>query len=79
MEGVIFFHFKSIQEKKRIEIVFLISQNKMAVFAQAVLIIKVLVSFTKPKLPTMIQMIMSFLQVFCLLQIWSLREFVITA
>ena len=51
----------------------------MAVFAQAVLIAKVLVSFTKPKLPTVIQMILSFLQVFCLLQIWSLREFVITA
>ena len=54
-------------------------QGKMAAFAQTVLIIKVLVSFAKPELSTVVQMIMSFLQMCCLFQMWSLRELVITA
>lgn len=67
------------KKREKIKIVFLIFPDGMSVFAQAVLIIKVLVRFTKTKLPTMIQMIMSFLQVIYLLQLWSLRELVITA
>lgn len=64
------------KKREKIKIIFLILLDQMSVFAQAVLIIKVLVRFTKPKLPTMI---MSFLQMIYLLQIWSLRELVITA
>lgn len=76
MEG----DFLNLSEKReKIKIVFLIFPDGMSVFAQAVLIIKVLVRFTKPELPTMIQMIISFFQVIYLLQIWSLRELVITA
>jgi len=72
--------FLNLSEKReKIKIVFLIFPDGMSVFAQAVLIIKVLVRFTKPELPTMIQMIISFFQVIYLLQIWSLRELVITA
>lgn len=64
------------KKREKIKIVFLILPDRMSVFAQAVLIIKVLVRFTKPKLPTVI---VSFLQMIYLLQIWSLRELVITA